>query len=123
MDYTNLLRSHADSGADLTVAAVEYPRRLARGFGALQVNSANQVIGFEEKPEDPKPLPENPNTVLVSMGIYVFNTRALIKAVIEDACRMRSSHDFGRDVIPDSIGSLRVHAYDFSAAGHSRAGY
>jgi glucose-1-phosphate adenylyltransferase len=123
MDYTDLLRRHADSGADLTVAAIEYPRRLARGFGVLEVNSASEVIAFEEKPEDPKPLLKNPHTALVSMGIYVFNTGALVKAVIEDTCRMRSSHDFGRDVIPNSIGSLRVHAYDFTAAGHSTAGY
>src|SRR5437016_14672452 len=47
MDYTNLLRRHADSGADLTVAAVEYPRRMARAFGVLQVNSRNEVIAFE----------------------------------------------------------------------------
>jgi glucose-1-phosphate adenylyltransferase len=123
MDYTDLLRRHADSGADVTVAAVEYPKRMASGFGVLQVNSSNEVTGFEEKPADPKPLRENTNTALVSMGVYVFNTSALVKSVIEDACRMRSSHDFGRDVIPNSIGSLRIHAYDFTAAAHGTASY
>ena len=123
MDYAQLVRRHVDSGADLTVAAVEYPRKMAGGFGVLKVNSASEVMTFEEKPDDPTPLPRNPNIALVSMGIYVFNTRALVKAVIEDACRTSSHHDFGRNVIPDSIGSLRVYAYDFTAAAHNTARY
>jgi glucose-1-phosphate adenylyltransferase len=123
MDYTNLLRRHADSGADVTVAAVEYPRKLSGGFGVLQVNARGEVIAFEEKPQNPKPMPTNPNTALVSMGIYVFNTRALIKAVTEDARRTRSNHDFGANVIPDSIGSLRVSAYDFTTAPNSMPRY
>jgi glucose-1-phosphate adenylyltransferase len=81
------------------------------------------VIAFEEKPDDPKPLPKNPNSALVSMGIYVFNTRALVKAVTEDAWRTRSNHDFARDIIPDPIGSMRVCAYDFSATAQSTASY
>jgi len=123
MDYTRLLRHHADSGADLTMAAVEYPRSTAGSLGVLAVNSRNEVIGFEEKPEDPKPLPKNPGSVLVSMGIYVFSTRALIKMVTEDAWRRSSNHDFGSNVIPDAIGRLRVCAYDFTAAAHSTARY
>jgi glucose-1-phosphate adenylyltransferase len=123
MDYTQLLRSHADSGAHLTVAAVEYPKRMATGFGVLEVNSEGEVLAFKEKPDDPKPLPGNPNMALVSMGIYVFETRALVRAVIEDTWKVRSEHDFGRDIIPASIGSLRVHAYNFTAESHSRGGY
>ena len=123
MDYTQLLRHHADCGADLTVAAVEYPRSTAGSLGVLALNSRNEVISFEEKPEDPKPLLKNPGSVLVSMGIYVFSTPALIKAVTEDAWRRSSNHDFGSNIIPDAIGRLRVCAYNFTAAAQSTARY
>jgi glucose-1-phosphate adenylyltransferase len=118
-----LLRCHADTGADITVAALEYPKAMASRFGLLQVNDRNQVIAFEEKPDRPNPFPIDPRVALVSMGIYVFNTRALVKAVIEDSFRTNSSHDFGRDVIPNSLGSLRVCAYNFSSAAHEPTGY
>jgi glucose-1-phosphate adenylyltransferase len=123
MDYTQLLRSHADSGADVTVAAVEYPKTMAGRFGVLQVSPENEVIGFEEKPHDPKPLPANSNSSLVSMGIYVFNTGSLIRAVVEDAWRKNSDHDFGRNVIPTSIGSLYTCVYNFTAAARGTPGY
>jgi glucose-1-phosphate adenylyltransferase len=123
MDYFQLLRFHADSGADLTVAAVEHPKTMANTFGVLQVSPANEVLAFEEKPSDPKPMSANPNVSLVSMGIYVFNTGALIRALIEDGWRTNSDHDFGRNVIPAVIGSLQVCAYNFTAAARNTASY
>jgi glucose-1-phosphate adenylyltransferase len=123
MDYTQLLRRHADSGADLTMAAVEYPRSTAGSLGVLAMNSRNEVIAFEEKPDDPKPMLKNPGSVLVSMGVYVFSTSALIKMVTEDAWRRSSNHDFGSNIIPDAIGRLRVCAYNFTAEAHGTARY
>jgi glucose-1-phosphate adenylyltransferase len=55
----------------------------------------------------------NPNMVSASMGIYVFNTRQLIRALIDDAADPNSSHDFGKDILPRWIGRSNVIAYDF----------
>src|SRR6185436_15777240 len=73
MDYRRLLRFHISHGGDATIAAVQYPRRLSRELGILDVDDRGQVIDFEEKPEYPKAGRSSSSTVLASMGIYVFN--------------------------------------------------
>jgi glucose-1-phosphate adenylyltransferase len=52
--------------------------------------------------------------VSASMGVYLFNTSVMLRALVQDADDPNSSHDFGRDVIPNMIRKARVVAYDFA---------
>lgn len=113
MDYMKMLDFHRGSGADLTIAAIESPLAEAGRFGVLETTQDGRVVGFEEKPEKPKPLPQKSDSAYASMGIYVFNTDVLRRYVTEDAERAKTNHDFGRDIIPRMIESSRVFAYHF----------
>lgn len=113
MDYTEMLSYHLEKEAWLTVAAVEVPEHEAHRFGILQVDEEDRIIGFEEKPEKPKSMPGRPGRCLANMGVYLFDTDRLVKAVIEDAKR-DSEHDFGRNVIPEMVRQGgRLYAYNF----------
>lgn len=113
MNYADMFRAHLESGADLTVAAVEVESRMAvKTLGVLQVDRSSRIVDFDEKPEHPKPSPFREGYVLVNMGIYLFNTEALVRNVVSDA-KKDTSHDFGRDVIPSMIPRERCHAYNF----------
>jgi glucose-1-phosphate adenylyltransferase len=114
MDYRHLLRYHADKGADATVAAVEAPVREAAGqFGVLEVDEQSRVIGFEEKPREPRPIPGSTDLCLASMGIYVFKPDVLYAALEEDARDSSSHHDFGKNIIPRMFGRQPVYAFSF----------
>jgi glucose-1-phosphate adenylyltransferase len=113
MDYMKMINFHRDSGADLTIAAIETPMAEAHRFGVLETSADSRVIGFEEKPENPKPLPGRSDSAYASMGIYVFNTDVLKQVVVADAMRQSSSHDFGKDIIPRMVESHKVFAYRF----------
>jgi len=112
MDIRQMIQFHLEHEADVTVAALPVPLQAAKGFGIIEVDTEHRIIGFEEKPRNPKPMPSNPKTAYSSMGNYLFNVDALIRALKQDAGR-QSTHDFGRDVIPSLISSHRVLAYDF----------
>ena len=107
-----MIAFHLEKGADLTVAAIRMDRKLSREFGVIEVDRDWRIIGFQEKPEEPKTIPGDPGGILASMGIYVFNTEVLVRRLIEDA-RSESSHDFGKDIIPMMIGKDQVFAFDF----------
>jgi len=113
MDYMRMVNFHRDAGADLTIAAIDTPLGEAHRFGVLETSADGRVVGFEEKPESPKPLPNKPETAYVSMGIYFFNTDVLKRVVESDAMRASSSHDFGKDIIPRIIDTHKVYAYHF----------
>lgn len=113
MDYMKMLNFHRKSGADLTIAAIETPLAEANRFGVLETAADGRVVGFQEKPETPKPLPNKPDTAYASMGVYVFRASVLKQVVGADAERAASSHDFGKDIIPRMIDSHRVFAYHF----------
>src|SRR5277367_753447 len=85
MDYGPMIAYHVEKGADITVGVVEVPFERARDFGVLSVTDWNRVTKFTEKPLEPETIPGRPDTILASMGIYVFNTRLLEKLLIEDA--------------------------------------
>src|SRR5262249_40957889 len=85
-----------------------------RQFGVLQVDREDRIIGFEEKPELPRPVPERSDVCLVNMGVYIFETAALVRNVVEDS-RKPTHHDFGRNVIPAMIQPCRVYAFRFVA--------
>lgn len=122
MDYAKMLESHQNQRADLTIATIEVPIDEGNRFGVVQVDTSGRIIGFEEKPDDPKPLPERPDKALASMGIYVFETGALKAAVQADA-DSDSSHDFGKDIIPRLVKTHRVFAYNFRDENKKEAKY
>ena len=113
MDYGAMLLRHVDSGADVTVACVEVPVGRASEFGVMAVDDNQRIVGFQEKPEQPEPMPGRPDAALASMGIYVFNTKFLYEQLIRDAALSSSAHDFGKDIIPSIVKAYRVMAYPF----------
>ena len=114
MNYAHLLDFHKANQADVTVGVIEMEsERAAKTFGVVEVNDQHRIVGFEEKPEDPKPIPGDSRRCYVSMGIYLFNRISLEQALVDDARRTDSSHDFGRDVIPRMLQDYRVFAYNF----------
>jgi glucose-1-phosphate adenylyltransferase len=114
MDYGPLLAAHTELEADMTVCCLEVPIEEAAGqFGVMTVDESGRVIGFDEKPEHPAPIPGKNDLCLASMGNYVFNTNFLYEQVIKDADDPETQHDFGRNVIPSIIAKYRVYAYPF----------
>lgn len=114
MDYAKMLRFHIENESDITVAAIPVSVEQARGqFGVMEVNQQFRVLDFEEKPENPKRIPDFSDRCLGSMGIYIFNTGFLYKSLEEDAADSTSKHDFGANVIPSAINEHRVFAYPF----------
>jgi glucose-1-phosphate adenylyltransferase len=112
MDYGRLLAFHVEKQADLTVACVAVPRGQASNLGVARVDEDSRIVAFEEKPADPTTIPGDSEMALCSMGVYVFTTEVLVRAVIEDA-RQDTQHDFGRNIIPALVGTSGVFAYDF----------
>lgn len=114
MNYQKMLEQHVDSGAEVTVATVEMdPAEAANQFGVIETDKEGRILGFEEKPAQPKLSPRHPGKVDASMGIYIFNTQFLLPALLADAEDPNSSHDFGHDILPKVIGKFRAFAYNF----------
>ncbi len=112
MDYGPFLAFHVEIGADMSICCIEMPIEEAAGeFGVMTVNEEGRIIGFDEKPEKPNPIPGKPGICLASMGNYLFNTDFLYERVIADADTPGTKHDFGRNVIPSVINDYRVYAY------------
>lgn len=114
MDYGRILAAHVARKADLTVACIEVPLAEASGFGVMSVDEDDRIVEFLEKPSDPKPMPGKTDTALASMGIYVFNARFLFEQLLRDADDPKSSHDFGKDVIPHCVKRYRTFAQNFA---------
>jgi glucose-1-phosphate adenylyltransferase len=108
MDYAKMLHFHKERGAGATLAAIEVPSEEAQRFGVLQVDDESRLTGFLEKPKDLPPGEQ----VLASLGIYIFDVSVLVPALEEDS-RRASSHDFGKDIIPELIAKVPVYAYRF----------
>jgi len=115
MNYRDMLAWHRQYEADVTIATLGVAPSEATRLGVLEVDAGYRVFGFEEKPQHGNPVrsPFDPETVSASMGIYIFNTDVLLRALHEDAQNPNSTHDFGRDVIPSILDKVRVVAYDF----------
>lgn len=108
MDYDQMLRYHKEHNADATIAVIEVPMKEASRFGIMNTDTeTNQIIEFEEKPAEPK-------SNLASMGIYIFNWKLLRKLLIADMKNDASSHDFGKDIIPELLNDDKaLYAYKF----------
>ncbi len=113
MDVTQMFSFHLQKDADMTIAAIPVPVKEASQFGVIEVDGDWRMIGFEEKPKNPKSIPGNPDLALASMGNYIFKTGVLAKAVMEDAENKESAHDFGKNVIPALYPHKRVYVYDY----------
>lgn len=124
MDYEKLAEAHKDKQADLTIAGLRVPLDEARyRFGVMELDETGRVVGFEEKPAEPKAIPGDPHHCLASMGIYMFTARFLFEELCRDATRPGSKHDFGGDLIPAIIHSQRVYAYQFLDENRKRDAY
>ncbi|MCU4675584.1 glucose-1-phosphate adenylyltransferase [Catenovulum sp. 2E275] len=114
MNVRQMTNYHDQLKADLTVAAIRVPIEEAHQFGVMEIDENGKLIGFEEKPANPKSLPGNPDVALISMGNYVFNPKVLYQALREDAKDPNSSHDFGKNIIPKLMEKGNVYVYDFA---------
>ncbi len=115
MDIRQMLDYHQANKASLTVAAIRMPAHDVAGrFGVIEVDQQGRMIGFQEKPRDPKEIPGDPGYCLVSMGNYIFKSDVLSKELVEDAKDPNSSHDFGNDIIPKLYPKGNVYVYDLS---------
>jgi|ETNmetMinimDraft_13_1059891.scaffolds.fasta_scaffold16176_2 glucose-1-phosphate adenylyltransferase len=114
MDYGEMLAAHVESGANFTIACNAVPIEDAGELGIMLVEDNGRILDFEEKPENPKPMPTNPYMAMASMGIYVFSLEYLSEQLARDAADDTSSHDFGKDVIPHALAhGDYVQAYRF----------
>lgn len=124
MNYYALIDFHRKAGADLTVGVVEMDKDKAPQLGVVEVDNAGQVIGFQEKSTRPKTIPHNPDKVYASMGIYVFKYHALQEELQEDAKKNNSTHDFGKDIIPQMLKKQdKVVAFNFIDENKKEAQY
>ena len=99
MNYLQLLNYHRSKNASLTVAAVRVKKEDAAGkLGVMEIDQDSRLIGFQEKPLEPKTISEAPDYALASMGVYMFRTGTLLKAM------EGNEDDFGKDVIPGMRG-------------------
>jgi len=122
MDYAKMVRWHQERGAAVTLATYEVPVADATRFGVIQVDEDERIVGFQEKPAEPRPIPGVPDTALASMGIYVFEADVLIRALEEDAQR-DTAHDFGKDILPALIDAVPVYSYRFTDENKKAAKY
>jgi len=113
MDYGAMVAKHIAMKADMTVGCIDVKLELAKAFGVMSVDKDNWITDFHEKPDKPEAIPGQADTALASMGIYIFNTEFLFEQLIKDADTPNSSHDFGKDIIPNVITQYRVLAYPF----------
>jgi glucose-1-phosphate adenylyltransferase len=114
MDYEPMLQMHYERQADVTVGCIEVPRGEASAFGIMQIDATDRIVEFLEKPKDPPGMPDKPDTVLASMGIYVFATKFLIDQLKRDAADANSSRDFGKDLIPHLVKHGKALAHRFT---------
>jgi glucose-1-phosphate adenylyltransferase len=112
MDYAAMLQRHRDSKADVTVACLTVDLEQARAFGVMTVDAQDRVVSFDEKPEQPQGMPDDPGHVLASMGVYVFSMK-LLAGLLRDDHDADSGHDFGKDILPAIVRTHHVAAYRF----------
>jgi glucose-1-phosphate adenylyltransferase len=109
MDYRRILDFHRLKNAGLTISALRTRNSDAAGnLGVLEVDEYMRLVGFEEKPAQPRPIPGSPDHCLASMGIYAFRTDVLLKSLDGEGM------DFGKHIIPSMAGGRKdVFIYDF----------
>jgi glucose-1-phosphate adenylyltransferase len=112
MDIRQMVDFHLEKEAFVTVAARPVPIEQASSFGVIVTDEERRIVGFQEKPKKPTPMPGDPRRAYVSMGNYTFNKDVLLQAL--GRAQKKKQHDFGAHVIPDLVESGKVFAYDFA---------
>jgi glucose-1-phosphate adenylyltransferase len=112
MDIRQMLDFHIEREALVTVAARPVPIEQASSFGVIVTDDNRRIVGFQEKPKKPTPMPNDPARAYVSMGNYIFNKDVLLEAL--GRAQRKKQHDFGAHVIPDLVETGKVFAYDFA---------
>ncbi|MDB5193019.1 MAG: glucose-phosphate adenylyltransferase [Segetibacter sp.] len=120
MDFEAMVSEHASSGADITLATIPVAGKEASDFGILKTDENHFVTSFIEKPSqdllgdwtsDTGPAMKNiGKEYLASMGIYIFNRQLLIDLLLKV---YPEDKDFGKDIIPKSIGTHKVYSYQY----------
>ncbi len=124
MDYRKFLARHYETNADLTISVIPVAAQGAGEFGVLKTDGDGRIIEFREKPKGDALEAMSVDTTtlglseedarlrpfLASMGIYVFKYERLEQLLREETSQL----DFGREVIPNAIGSYNVQAYLFN---------
>ena len=123
MNYQLMLKQHMDTGAAVTVGTIEFDLSEAFRFGVCEVDKQGKIVGWDEKPANPKPSPHHPDKCMVSMGIYVFDRSVLMEVLLADAEDPESRHDFGRNIIPKLIEKGVVYSYNFIDENRKEALY
>ncbi len=123
MDYAEMIQDHISAGADVTIGCIPVPLAEGDQFGIMGIDEGNRVVEFLEKPKNPKPMPGHTDQCLASMGIYVFNAAFLFDQLCRDATQPDSQHDFGKNIIPQLLGSHHVRAYPFRDKNTGKSSY
>jgi glucose-1-phosphate adenylyltransferase len=123
MNYRTMVEFHQKVRSDVTVASLPVPIEDGKCFGVMRVDQQGQIISFDEKPQRPFSIPGQPDRCLASMGIYVFTARFLFEQLIRDATDAKSSHDFGKDIIPRVVNTHRVFAFPFRDENRKSTAY
>ena len=119
MDVSQMLKYHKDKNSDLTISAIPVPKEEASEFGIMEINDNWELVGFEEKPKEPKTIPGNPDMCLASMGNYIFEKNVLVESLYKDATKENSKHDFGKNIIPTLLSEgKRIFIYNFHDNTH-----
>ncbi|MCD6459567.1 glucose-1-phosphate adenylyltransferase [bacterium] len=114
MDYRKMIRYHLRNNADVTIGGIEINASDSKEFGILVTDKNNKMTGFQEKPDKPHTIPDKPDKALASMGIYIFNTKLLVKSLMKDAKTEQSAHDFGKNIIPMLLNTgANIQVYPF----------
>ncbi len=113
MDYRAMINHHVSTNADMTVGCIDVPVEEASEFGVMSIDNQYRITAFDEKPDKPQPLPDDKSRALASMGIYVFNREFLERVLQGDSHNGQSSHDFGKDIIPDNVHKHKLVAFPF----------
>lgn len=115
MDFSQMLQSHIETGADFTVSAIRQPLEMADQFGVIEIddNDHKKIAKFVEKPKQTKGLPDAPDKVLASMGNYIASTKPFLECLEKDANNENSIHDMGTNIATYFVDKNSAGVYDF----------
>jgi glucose-1-phosphate adenylyltransferase len=115
MNIASMMEYHEKKSARVTVAAIPVEKRLAAEFGVIETRSDGRIVRFHEKNPDAPVIPGDSERVYASMGNYIFSTHTLLRELQDDAANEKSTHDFGRDILPALVARSEVFAYNFQS--------
>jgi glucose-1-phosphate adenylyltransferase len=115
MNIASMMEYHDKKSAQVTVAAIPVDKRQASEFGVIETRADGRIVRFHEKNPDAPTIPGDGERVYASMGNYIFSTHTLLRELQDDAANEKSTHDFGRDILPSLVARSEVFAYNFQS--------